>query len=53
MFVAGDRVIHAWYKGGLQASKPAGQLTDRGLDVTATARNWNTVRKLVELAADD
>lgn len=53
LFVAGDRVIHAWYKGGLQASKLAGQLTDRGLGVTATARNWNTVRKLVELARDD
>ena len=53
VFVAGDRVIHAWYKGGLQASKLAGQLTDRGLGVTATARNWNTVRKLVELAGND
>jgi uncharacterized protein (DUF1697 family) len=50
VFVAGDRVIHAWYKGGLQASKLAGRLTDRGLGVTATARNWNTVRKLVEIA---
>jgi uncharacterized protein (DUF1697 family) len=53
VFVAGDRVIHAWYRGGLQASKLAGRLTDRGLGVTATARNWNTVRKLVELAGDD
>jgi uncharacterized protein (DUF1697 family) len=53
VFVAGDRVIHAWYRNGLQASKLAGQLTDRGLGVTATARNWNTVRKLVELAGDD
>jgi uncharacterized protein (DUF1697 family) len=53
VFVAGDGVIHAWYKGGLQASKLAGQLTDRGLGVTATARNWNTVRKLVELASSD
>ena len=52
VFGPGDRVIHAWYKGGLQASKLAGQLTDRGLGVTATARNWNTVRKLVEIAGD-
>jgi len=52
VFVAGDRVIHAWYRGGLQASKLAGHLTDRGLGVTATARNWNTVCKLVELAGD-
>lgn len=49
LFVAADRVIHAWYQDGLQASKLAGRLTDRGLGVTATARNWNTVRKLVEL----
>jgi uncharacterized protein (DUF1697 family) len=52
VFVAGDRVIHAWYRGGLQASRLAGRLTDRGLGVTATARNWNTVRKLVELAGE-
>ena len=53
VFVAGDRVIHAWYRNGLQESKLAGRLTDRGLGVTATARNWNTVRKLVELAGAD
>ena len=50
VFVAGDRVIHAWYRVGPQASRLAGQLTDRGLGVTATARNWNTVRKVVEIA---
>ena len=53
VFVARDRVIHTWYRDGLQASKLAGQLTDRALGVTATARNWNTVRKLVELSGDD
>lgn len=52
VFAAGDRVVHAWYRNGLQASKLAGSLTDRGLGVTATARNWNTVRKLVELAGE-
>jgi uncharacterized protein (DUF1697 family) len=52
VFVTGDRVIHAWYRNGLQASRLAGLLTDRGLGVTATARNWNTVRALVELAGD-
>lgn len=36
-FVAGDRVIHAWYRNGLQESRLAGQLTDKGLGVTATA----------------
>jgi uncharacterized protein (DUF1697 family) len=50
VFAAGDRVIYAWYRNGLQGSKLAGRLTDRGLGVTATARNWNTVTKMLELA---
>jgi uncharacterized protein (DUF1697 family) len=50
VFAAGDRVIYAWYRNGLQRSKLAGRLTDRGLGVTATARNWHTVTKMVELA---
>lgn len=53
VFAAGDRVVYAWYRNGLQASRLAGLLTDRGLGVTATARNWNTVTKLVELARPD
>jgi len=52
MFAAGDRVIYAWYRHGLAASKLAGLLTDRVLGVTATARNWNTLTKLVELAGN-
>jgi uncharacterized protein (DUF1697 family) len=51
VFAVGDRVIYAWYRNGLQASKLAGLLTDRGLGVTATARNWNTTTKLLELAS--
>src|SRR3954454_12693108 len=50
MFAVGDRVIYAWYRDGLQRSKLASQLTDAGLGVTATARNWNTVTKMLELA---
>ncbi len=50
VFVVGDRVIHAWYPNGLQASRLASLLTDRGLGVTATGRNWNTIGKLVELS---
>ena len=53
VFAAGDRVIYAWYRNGLQGSALAGHLTDRGLGVTATARNWNTVTKLVELASGE
>jgi uncharacterized protein (DUF1697 family) len=48
----GERVIYAWYVRGLQASKLAGELSDRKLGVTTTARNWNTVTKLLEIAED-
>ncbi len=50
LFAAGDRVIYAWYRQGLAGSRLAGLLTDRGLGVVATARNWNTITKLAELA---
>jgi uncharacterized protein (DUF1697 family) len=51
-FKLGDRVIYAWYKRGLQGSKLAGALSDKRLGVTSTARNWNTVTKLLELARE-
>jgi uncharacterized protein (DUF1697 family) len=51
-FRLGDRVIYAWLKPGFQDSKLRGALSDRRLGVTATARNWNTVTKLLELARD-
>jgi uncharacterized protein (DUF1697 family) len=50
-FRVGDRVIYAWYREGLTGSKLAAALSDKRLGVTATARNWNTVTKLVELAS--
>jgi uncharacterized protein (DUF1697 family) len=49
-FVASGREIYAWYPEGLQASKLVKVLSERRLGVTATARNWNTVTKLLELA---
>jgi uncharacterized protein (DUF1697 family) len=44
------REIYAWHAGGIQRSPAAKLLTDAKLGVTATARNWNTVTKLLELA---
>jgi uncharacterized protein (DUF1697 family) len=44
--------IYAWYKDGLTGSKLAGALSDKRLGVTATARNWNTTTKLLQLARD-
>jgi uncharacterized protein (DUF1697 family) len=44
------REIYAWHPDGIQRSKLAQLLGDRRLGFTATARNWNTVTKLLELA---
>jgi uncharacterized protein (DUF1697 family) len=50
-FGVGDRVIYAWYRNGLHVSRLAPMLTDGRLGVAATARNWNTVTRLLELVA--
>ena len=44
------REIYAWHADGVQKSPLARLLTDSKLGVTATARNWNTVTKLLGLA---
>lgn len=48
--VVSGREVYAWYPDGIQKSPLAKLLTDKRLGVTATARNWNTVTKLLELA---
>ena len=49
-FAVSGREIYAWHPDGLQRSKLARALGDKRLGVTATARNWNTVTKLLEIA---
>jgi uncharacterized protein (DUF1697 family) len=49
-FAAIGREIYAWHPGGVARSKLWALLAGRGLGVTATARNWTTVTKLLELA---
>jgi uncharacterized protein (DUF1697 family) len=49
-FVVSGREIYAWHPDGIQRSQLAKLLSDRRLGVTATARNWNTVTKLLALA---
>lgn len=49
-FVVHGREVYAWHPGGLQRSKLARALANDCLGVTATARNWNTVTRLLELA---
>ena len=50
--VVAGREAYAWHPEGLQRSALARALTDERLGVTATARNWTTVGKLLALAAD-
>ena len=49
--VVSGREIYAWHPSGVARSKLWGRLAGRGLGVTATARNWATVTKLLELAS--
>jgi uncharacterized protein (DUF1697 family) len=44
------REIYAWHPDGIGRSRLWARLAGRGLGVTATARNWTTVTKLLELA---
>jgi uncharacterized protein (DUF1697 family) len=56
--VDGERVVkagselYAWHPRGVGRSKLASALSGPKLGATATARNWSTVTKLLELADD-
>jgi uncharacterized protein (DUF1697 family) len=47
----GDGVLYVWYREGVGRSKLTNALLDRRLGVETTSRNWNTVTKLLEMAA--
>ncbi len=49
-FVHVGREIYAWHPEGIHSSRLARLLTDKRLGVTATARNWKTTTKLLEMA---
>jgi uncharacterized protein (DUF1697 family) len=51
-FVHDGREIYAWYPQGIHSSPLARSLTDKRLGVVATARNWSTTVKLLELAGE-
>jgi uncharacterized protein (DUF1697 family) len=51
-FVVHRREIYAWHPDGVGRSKLWAALAGRGLGVTATARNWTTVTKLLAIADD-
>lgn len=46
---AGDRVLYQWCPDGLMAAPAVGTYVEKHLGVAVTARNWNTVTKLVAL----
>jgi uncharacterized protein (DUF1697 family) len=48
--VFSGREIYAWHPDGIHSSKLAKLLASPRLGVTATARNWNTVVKLLAMA---
>ncbi len=47
--VVDGRELYAWHPDGVQRSPLAKLLDDRRLGVVSTARNWNTVTKLLQL----
>jgi uncharacterized protein (DUF1697 family) len=47
------REVYAWHPAGVARSKLWAKLAGKNLGVTATARNWTTVAKLLELADAD
>jgi len=49
-FAAHGRELYTWHPDGIHKSKLARLVGDARLGVTATARNWATVTKLLELA---
>jgi uncharacterized protein (DUF1697 family) len=51
-FRLGEREIYAHFPNGVRDSKLATLFTDRRLGLTASARNWNTVTKLVALSEE-
>jgi uncharacterized protein (DUF1697 family) len=50
--VIDGRELYAWYPDGVQRAPLAKLLADERLDVVSTARNWNTVTKLLQLLED-
>jgi uncharacterized protein (DUF1697 family) len=47
-----DRELYLWYPNGQARTKLTGPFWERKLKVTVTARNWNTLVKLLDLTAE-
>ncbi len=46
------REVYLYYKDGMGRAKLTGNVLEKVLAVTATARNWNTVNKLYDMATE-
>jgi uncharacterized protein (DUF1697 family) len=51
-FVHVGREIYAWHPQGIHNSRLARMLSDKRLGVVATARNWKTTTRLLEMAQE-
>lgn len=49
VFAVSEREIYTWYPQGVRATKLSNAFWERRLGVVASARNWNTVTRLLEL----
>jgi uncharacterized protein (DUF1697 family) len=49
--VVSGREVYAWHPRTIARSRLWNRLAGKGLDVTATSRNWTTVEALLELAS--
>jgi uncharacterized protein (DUF1697 family) len=53
MFRLHGRELFMWWPAGVHKARLTHSFWERKLKVTATARNWNTVERLLELAGSD
>ena len=53
MFELHGRELFMWWPAGAHKARLTHSFWERKLKVTATARNWNTVQRLLEMAAGD
>jgi uncharacterized protein (DUF1697 family) len=51
-FALGERALYLIYPGGVHRSKLTNSVIERRLGVKATARNWNTVNRLLAMTGD-
>jgi uncharacterized protein (DUF1697 family) len=52
-FAVGEREVYVWCPDGVRNSQAFAALTAAKASPTATARNWNTVTKLLDMASPD